>query len=41
MVGGADATQVKVALAFDEGGFRYGIMTTNMLESFNNVFRGV
>ena len=41
MVGGADAEQAEVALAFDEGGFRYVIMTTNMLESFNNVFRGV
>ena len=29
------------ALAYDEGGFRYGIMTTNSLESFNRVFTGV
>jgi len=41
MVVGADAAQVEVALSFDEGGFRYVMMTTNMLESFNNVFRGV
>ena len=26
------------ALANDEGGFRYGIMTTNSSESFNRVF---
>jgi hypothetical protein len=31
----------KWALAYDEGGFRYGIMTTNASESFNCVFRGV
>ena len=29
------------ALAYDEGGFRYGIMTTNSLESFNHVFTRV
>ena len=29
------------ALAYDEGGFRYGIMTTNSSESFNRVFTGV
>ena len=29
------------ALAYDEGGFRYGIMTTNSSESFNHVFTGV
>ena len=29
------------ALAYDEGGFRYGIMTTNSSESFNSVFTGV
>jgi len=29
------------ALAYDEGGFRYGIMTTNSLESFNRVFTRV
>ena len=28
-------------LAYDEGGFRYGIMTTNSSESFNRVFTGV
>jgi hypothetical protein len=31
----------KWALAYDEGGFRYGIMTTNSSESFNKVFKGV
>jgi hypothetical protein len=31
----------KWALAYDEGGFRYGIMTTNSSESFNRVFTGV
>jgi hypothetical protein len=31
----------KWALAYDEGGFRYGIMTTNASESFNHVFAGV
>jgi hypothetical protein len=29
------------ALAYDEGGFRYGIMTTNSSKSFNRVFIGV
>ena len=29
------------ALAYDEGGFRNGIMTTNFSESFNRVFIGV
>ena len=29
------------ALAFDEEGFRYGIMTTNSSKSFNHVFTGV
>jgi hypothetical protein len=33
--------KAKWALAYDEGGFRYGIMTTNSLESFNHVFKGV
>ena len=28
-------------LAYDEGGFRYGIMTTNSSASFNRVFTGV
>ena len=28
-------------LAYDEGGFRYGIMTTNSSESFNHVFTRV
>jgi hypothetical protein len=27
------------ALAYDESGFRYGIMTTNSSESFNHVFK--
>jgi hypothetical protein len=31
----------KWALAYDEGGFRYGIMTTNASESFNRVFAEV
>jgi hypothetical protein len=31
----------KWALTYDEGGFRYGIMTTNSSESFNRVFTGV
>lgn len=29
------------ALAFDEGGARYGIKTTNGAESMNNVFKGI
>jgi hypothetical protein len=28
-------------LAYDKGDFRYGIMTTNMSESFNRVFTSV
>jgi hypothetical protein len=31
----------KWALAYDEGGKRYGIMTTNNPESLNNIFRGI
>ena len=31
----------KWALAFDEGGKRYGIMTTNNSEALNNVFKGI
>jgi hypothetical protein len=31
----------KWALAYDEGDFRYGIMTMKMFESFNKVFWGV
>ena len=31
----------KWALAYDEGGKRYGIMTTNNSESLNNVFKGI
>ena len=31
----------KWALAYDEGDFRYGIMTTNSSESFNRVFTRV
>nr|XP_034604918.1 uncharacterized protein LOC117864969 [Setaria viridis] len=33
--------KAKWALAYDEGGFRYGIMTTNLSESLNHVFTGV
>ena len=33
--------KTKWALAYDEGGFRYGIMPTNLSESFNRVFTGV
>jgi hypothetical protein len=33
--------KTKWALAYDEGGFRYDIMTTNSFESFNRVFTGV
>jgi hypothetical protein len=33
--------KAKWALAYDEDGFRYGIMTTNSSESFNRVFKGV
>ena len=33
--------KAKWALAYDEGGFRYCIMTTNSSESFNRVFTGV
>jgi hypothetical protein len=31
----------KWALAFDEGGSRYGIMTTNILELFNFILKGI
>jgi hypothetical protein len=31
----------KWALAFDTGGLRYGVMTTNCSESFNKVFKGI
>jgi hypothetical protein len=31
----------KWALTFDEGGCRYGIMTTNAPELFNKVFKGI
>jgi hypothetical protein len=31
----------KWALAFDEGSSRYGIMTTNILEVFNFVLKGI
>ena len=31
----------KWALAFDAEGLRYGVMTTNSLESFNKVFKGI
>ena len=33
--------KAKWALAYHEGSFRYGIMTTNLSESFNRVFTGV
>jgi hypothetical protein len=33
--------KAKWALTYDEGGFRYNIMTTNSYESFNHVFTGV
>ena len=33
--------KAKWALAYDEGGFRYDIMTTNSSESFNKVFTRV
>jgi hypothetical protein len=29
------------ALAFDEGGSRYGIMTINILEVFNSILKGI
>lgn len=35
------ADKEKWALAFDVGGWRYGIMTTNMSEGINNVLKGV
>jgi hypothetical protein len=31
----------KWALAFDEGDSRYGIMTTNILEVFNFILKGI
>ena len=31
----------KWALAFDAGGLRYSVMTTNSSESFNKVFKGI
>jgi hypothetical protein len=31
----------KCALAFDEGGYRYGVMTTNISELFNFVLKGI
>ena len=33
--------KAKWVLAYDEGGFRYGMMTTKLLDSFNHVFKGV
>jgi hypothetical protein len=33
--------KAKWALAYDEGGFKHNIMTTNSSESFNHVFIGV
>jgi hypothetical protein len=35
------AQRDKWALAFDDGGLRYGVMTTNSSESFNKVFKGI
>jgi hypothetical protein len=31
----------KLSLAFDEGGSRYGIMTTNISEVFNFILKGI
>ena len=31
----------KWTLTYDEGGARYGQMTTNLLESFNGVLKGI
>jgi hypothetical protein len=31
----------KWAQAYDEGGMRWGIMTTNYSESVNNIFKGI
>ena len=31
----------KWAFAFDVGGLRYGVMTTNSLALFNKVFKGI
>jgi hypothetical protein len=31
----------KLTLAFDEGGSRYGIMTTNISEVFNFILKGI
>jgi hypothetical protein len=31
----------KWAQAYDEGGMRWGIMTTNYFESVNNIFKGI
>ena len=33
--------KAKWVLVYDEGGFRYGIMTTNLSKSFNHVFTRV
>ena len=33
--------KAKWALAYDEGGYRYGLMCTNSSESFNRVFKGM
>jgi hypothetical protein len=35
------AEQSKWALAYDEGGSRYGVMTTNISEVFNFVLKGI
>jgi hypothetical protein len=31
----------KWALAFDDGGFRYGVMTTNISQVFNFFLKGI
>jgi hypothetical protein len=35
------AQRDKWALAFDDGGLRYGVMTMNSSKSFNKVFKGI
>ena len=38
---GSDASRDKWALAFDAGGLRYNMMTTDSSKSFNKVFKGI
>ena len=33
--------KTKWAQTYDEGGYRYGMMTTNIPEVFNNVLKGI